>query len=73
MIMGRNDRLNLTDEQMHQVIRCFLHRMGQDTRHDLMASLPMAYVALYPGTGRAVRLAVSAGLAELEGGEADGS
>mgnify|MGYP001597785414 CR=1 FL=1 len=61
------DRLNLTDEQLHQVIRFLLQRMGQDTRHDLMRHLPMAYIALYPNTARAVRLAVSAGLGEVEG------
>ena len=71
--MELRDRLNLTDEQMQQVIRFLLHRMPQDTRHDLMRSLPMAYIALYPGTARAIRLAVSAGLGDIEGGEADPS
>lgn len=61
------DRLPLTDEQLQQVIRFLLHRMGQDTRHDLMRNLPMAYVALYPGTARAVTVAVRAGLGDIEG------
>ena len=61
--------LNLTHEQYEQVIRFLLHRMGQETRHDLMRSLPMAYIALYPGTARAVSVAVRAGLGEFEGGE----
>jgi hypothetical protein len=60
------DRLNLTDEQMQQVIRFLLQRMGLDTRHELMIHLPMAYLALYPSTGPAVlakiRTAINSGI-----------
>ena len=41
---------NLTDEQRDMALRFLLHRMSLDTRHALMRSLPVAYVALYPDT-----------------------
>jgi len=41
---------NLTDEQREMVLRFLLHRMSMDTRHALMRSLPLAYVALHPET-----------------------
>lgn len=53
---------NVTDEQRDMALNFLLHRMSQDTRHDLMRSLPMAYVALFPGTASAVVQAVHAGL-----------
>lgn len=59
--------LPLTHEQSDQVIRFLLHRMGLDTRGDLMRSLPMAYVALYPDTAPVVIDKVRAALAQLEG------
>lgn len=40
----------LTCEQRDMVLRFLLHRMPLDTRHGLMRSLPLAYVALYPET-----------------------
>lgn len=58
----------LTDEQRDQVIRFLLHRMGGDTRHDLMQSLPLAYVRLFPGTATTVINKVRDAIAEIEGG-----
>lgn len=46
---------NLTDEQKDQVLGFLLYRMDLDTRGELMAHLPMAYVALYPSANHAVR------------------
>jgi len=40
----------LTNEQRDTVLRFLLHRMSLETRHALMRSLPLAYVALYPET-----------------------
>lgn len=45
---------NLTSEQRDTVLRFLLHRMPMDTRHELMRSLPMAYVKLYPTAGAEV-------------------
>jgi hypothetical protein len=45
---------NLTDEQRDMVLRFLLHRMPMDTRHELMRTLPVAYLTLYPGTRHAV-------------------
>lgn len=59
--------LSLTHEQYEQVIRFLLHRMDQHTRGDLMRSLPMAYVALFPGTAAPVLAKVRAALGEIEG------
>jgi len=41
---------NLTNEQRDMVLRFLLYRMPLDTRHALMRSLPLAYVALHPET-----------------------
>lgn len=38
----------LTGEQMEQVLHFLLHRMNQDTRRQMMASLPLAYARMYP-------------------------
>lgn len=40
---------NLSTEQTGSVMRFLLHRMSMDTRHELMAHLPVAYAALFPG------------------------
>jgi hypothetical protein len=45
---------NLTHEQTEQVLRFLLQRMGMDTRGELMAALPLAYIALHPHTVRTV-------------------
>ena len=60
------DLSRTTEEQRDQVLGFLLRRMSQETRHELMAALPMAYVALYPGTTRAVVLAVRNGLGQAE-------
>ena len=54
----------LTAEQGEQVIRFLLHRMNTDARRALMASLPLAYFAMYPDTKRAVILAVQTKMEE---------
>lgn len=41
---------NLTVEQRDMVLHFLLYRMSLETRHALMRSLPLAYVALYPET-----------------------
>lgn len=61
---------NLTAEQMGNVLRFLLYRMGPETRAALMAEMPVAYSRLYPSvetsilTGR-VSVAIEAGRTKL--------
>lgn len=50
---------NLKTEQLEQIARFLLHRMGPETRREMMAQLPIAYATLYPKTVNAVVAAVA--------------
>lgn len=46
---------NLTSKEKDDVLRTLLHYMPQDIRRKLMVAHPVAYVAMAPHTGNAVR------------------
>jgi phage FluMu gp28-like protein len=58
---------NLTYEQRDMVLRFLLRRMPMNTRHELMRTLPVAYLTLYPGTRHAVLEKVTQALRDKEG------
>jgi hypothetical protein len=58
---------NLTDEQRDMVLRFLLHRMPMDTRHELMRTLPVAYLTMYPGNRHSVLEKVREALRDKEG------
>jgi hypothetical protein len=67
---GVMDLSRLSHEQRNMVLRFLLARMPQDARHDLMTELPVAYVALFPGTAGPVLANVKEALMELGEGAA---
>lgn len=47
---------NLTTEQKEIALRFLLYRMGQDTRGEMMAAIPVIYRRLFPSVGLDVLL-----------------